>query len=181
MQNHFVVSEVVEREQAAYFSLLFGVDLERIPQGPGVTGDYRVVETSEHTEALEEMLGYPLTGKLIEFKNDIASLKYNSFYVEYQQTSDFWFTRKQSGHDLAIARGCVLVVSSGPKCFVFNETAYAEFIEGVTRERTTKYRKNGNAPGSYTRGKIVPLKVAEHTASFVYDMSVQAGPQAIPF
>ena len=181
MQKHFLVSEVVERAQAVDFGLRFGVDLERIQQGPGVTGDYRVVETSEHTKKLERQLGYTLTGKLIEFKNDIASLKYNSFYVEYEQTSDSWNTRKQSGHALAVARGCVLVVSSGPKCFVFNQTSYAEFIKGVTRERTTKYRANGNEPGSYTRGKIVPLKWAEHTATLVYDMSVQPAPQAVAF
>jgi len=181
MQRHFTVSEVVERQQAQYFSLIFGVDLERIPQGPGVCGDYLVVETSEHTEELERRLGYPLTGKLIEFKNDIASLKYNSFYVEYEQTSDFWWSRKQSGHDLAIASSCVLVVSSGPRCFVFNKSAYAVFIEGVTAERTTKYRVNGNSPGSYTRGRIVPLKVAENTATFVYNMTEEPTVQAVPF
>jgi len=181
MQHHFTVSEVAERAQATDFSLRFGVDLERVPQGPGVCGDYRVLETSGHTQELERRLGYPLTHKLLEFKNDRASLKYDSFYVEYEQTSDFWNTRKRSGHDLAIARGCVLIVSSGQRCFVFNKSAYTVFIEGVTRERTTKYRVNGNSPGSYTRGRIVPLKVAERTATLVYDMSVEPTVQAVPF
>jgi len=181
MQRHFTVSEVVERAQAAHFSHRFGVDLEKVQQGPGVCGDYLVLETSGHTQELEKCLGYPLTGKLIEFKNDRASVKYDSFYVEYEQTSDFWNTRKPSGHDLAIARDCVLVVSSGPRCFVFNASAYAVFIEGVTRERTTKYRVNGNSPGSYTRGRIVPMKVAVRTATFMYDMSVEPTVQAVPF
>jgi len=181
MQNHFSVSEVVEREQAVYFSLRFGLDLERIPQGPGVCGDYRVIETSGYTEELESRLGYPLTGKLIEFKNDKASLKYNSFYAEYEQTSDFWNTRKPSGHDLAIARDCVLVISSGVRCFVFNAESYAVFIKGVTAERTTKYRVNGNSPGSYTRGRIVPMKVAENTATFVYNMTEHPAANAVPF
>ena len=181
MQQHFTVSDVVERAQAAYFSINFGVDLERIPQGPGVCGDYLVVEASEHTKELESRLGYPLTEKLIEFKNDIASLKYNSFYVEYEQTSDFWETRKQSGHELAIARDCVLVVSSGPRCFVFNASAYTVFIKGVTAERTTKYRVNGNSPGSYTRGRIVPLEVAENTATWRYNMAEEPTTNAVPF
>ena len=181
MQHHFAVSEIVERKQADYFGQRFGVDLERIPQGPGVCGDYLVMDTSEHTKELEERLGYPLEGRRIEFKNDMASLKYKSFYVEYEQTSDFWNTRKSSGHDLAVGMGCVLIISSGPICFVFNATAFAEFVKGVTRERTTKFRRNGNSPGSYTRGKIVPLEVALKTASFVYNMSDKPSFQAISF
>ena len=121
MLKHFAVSEIAEREQAMYFSRRFGCDLERVQQGPGVCGDYLVLQTSEHTRALELKLGDSLTNKLLEFKNDIASLKTKNFYTEFEQTSDFWNSRKQSGHDLAISQGCILVLSSGPKCFIFNE------------------------------------------------------------
>ena len=42
-------------------------------------------------------------------------------------------------------------------CLVFNRGAYSELIKGSVRERTTKFRKNGNRPGSFTRGRIVPV------------------------
>ena len=169
-QEHYVVSDVVEREQARAFRLTFGVNLQKMPQGAGVTGDYLVTQTSAATEQLESALGYPLEGRLIEFKDDKASLVTNHVYVEYEQTNDFWWSKNPSGHDLAIARGCVLVISSEPTCFVFNQTAFTELKNGTTKERTTKYRKHGNNPGQYTRGRIVPLSVARETATFIYDM-----------
>jgi len=169
-QAHYVVSDVVEREQALAFRLTFGVNLLKMPQGPGVTGDYLVTQTSRATEQLETALGYNLEGRLIEFKDDKASLNTEHVYVEYEQTNDFWWSKKPSGHDLGIARGCVLVIASEPTCFVFNQTAFAELKNGTTKVRTTKYRKNGNNPGQYTRGRIVPLFHCRNTATFIYEM-----------
>ena len=180
MKAHFAVSGKDERHQADGFRDRFGVELERIPQGPGVCGDYLVIGTTEHTEELEHALGYSLLGRKIEFKNDKTSLKYKSFFVEFQQTSDSWVHKKQSGHELAIEKGCVLVISSGSRCFVFNKSAYVEFVKGITRVLCTKFRSNGNRPDSFAKGKIVPLVRAERTASFTYNMSSQSSLHTIP-
>ena len=171
MQKHFETSAIVERAQALYFSRRFGVRFAHLPQGPGICGDYEILETSYQTRELEKKLGFPLLGRYIEFKNDKTSLQYNSFYVEFEQTSDFWYSRKPSGHELASTKGCVLIISSGSRCFVFNRGAYIEFVKGVTRVATTKYCSNGNPPGCFTRGKIVPIDRAMETASFLYNMS----------
>ena len=181
MKAHFAVSYVTEKKQAADFSAKFGVELERLPQGPGVAGDYEIVNTSEHTLALEKALGFPVLGKVLEFKDDKTSLKYGTFFVEYEQTSDWWMSRKPSGHELAMAKGCILVISSGPRNFVFNQTQYAELVKGVTRILSTKFRSNGNNPGSFTHGKIVPVARAVETASVVYNVSEQSGLQAVSF
>jgi len=179
MQSFFAVSEVSERKQSEHFSQRFGCDLERIPQGVGVVGDYIVLKTSDFTKDLEWELGYPLQGRLIEFKDDKASLKWNTFYVEYEQTSNSWCTRRSSGHEKAILEGCILIISSGPLCLVYNKVSYIKLIAGAVRERTTKFRVNGNNPSSFTRARIVPVKHALECASFVYNMSEHAGFQAI--
>ena len=106
------------------------------------------------------------------FKNDKASLKTGMFYVEYEQTSDGWFSRKSSGHALAIMRGCVLIISSGSKCLVFNEASFAEMEKGYIRTCKTRLGVNGNPRGCQTRAKLVPVPFGVKTASFMYDMSV---------
>ena len=179
MRKFIAVSEKPERSQAEHFSLRFGCDLERIPQGPEVAGDYRIMETSDFTKELETALGYPLKGRVLEFKDDRASLKYGTLFCEFEQTNDSWFTRKPSGHALAILKGCILIISSGSRCFVFNEESYRCFVNGSIRERCTKYRRNGNNPGSFSRGKIVPVPHASKTASFSYNMAQKAGLHAI--
>ena len=181
MQAFFRVSEVTEREQAQKFTQRFGVDLEKVPQAAGVVGDYLILKTSGFTNELEAQLGYPLAGRLVEFKDDKASVKRGTFFIEYEQTSDSWCTRRASGHEKAILEGCVLVMSTGSLCLVYNEASYKTLIEGVLRERTTRFRKNGNRPDSFTKGRIVTVEHAISCATFMYDMSEQAGFQAIPF
>lgn len=170
MLAHFAVSEKGERAQATDFSRRFGCDLERVEQGVGVTGDYMVVCTGDHTTQLEIQLGYPILSRRVEFKYDHASLRTNNFFVEFEQTSNGWCTRSPSGHAKAISEGHVLVISSGLRTFVFNEDAFKRFVEGATQIRTTTFRKNGNHPESFTRGHIIPVKVAMKTACFIYTM-----------
>ena len=170
MQAHFERSKIAERVQADDFAVRFGVDLERVPQGPGVTGDYMVVETSEQTEQLEALLGYSVLARRIEFKYDHASVKTKNLYVEFEQTSNSWFTCSPSGHTKAIADGHILVISSGRKTFVFNKKSFAQLLKGATSIRATRRGINGNHPGCHTRAKLVPVKVAFENASFVYNM-----------
>ena len=176
MKAFFAVSEEREVVQSLDFAQRFGLDLERVPQYPGVVGDVRVVSSSDFTRDLETALGGTLERKLVEFKSDNASVNLKTFFIEYESTSDGWTTRRPSGHEKAITSGCILVLSSGPRCLVFNLASYTKLIDGVIRERTTKFRKNGNRPNSFTRGRIVPLKHAIKVASFVYKMSTDTEP-----
>ena len=177
MQRHFGLSEIDERRQAITFSERFEVELEKIPQGPGVCGDYRVTKTSEKTKELESSLGYPIIGHLIEFKNDKASKKTGNLFVEFEQTSDGWFSRKPSGHALAISNGCVLVISAGEKTYVFNTENFQNLVKGATRDLCTRPGRNGNRPGCYTRAKLVPLKTATGTACYRYNTIEQIAPR----
>ena len=168
MLKYFEICGERERAQAEEFCLRFGVDVEPVPQGAGIVGDFVVLGTSDRTRELESRLGYDLLGKRIEFKDDRTSVKYKSLFVEFESTSDFWATRRISGHAKAVLDGCVLVVANGPRSLIFNEQTYARLVEGATKTLSTKFRSNGNLPGSYSHGKIVPLCWAVNTASLVY-------------
>jgi len=179
MQSHFGLSEIDERAQAVSFSSRFGVQMSKIPQGPGVCGDYVVTETSHDTSELEVALGHPLLGKLIEFKNDKASLKTGNFYIEFEQTGNGWFTSKPSGHAKAIEMGCILVISSGANTYIFNENSFPNLLQRSTRELTTRAGRNGNPPGVHTRAKIVPVKHGKSTASYYYNTTEQREPRTL--
>ena len=168
MQTHFKKCEIPESRQATGFATHFGVVLERVEQGPGIVGDYRVTTTSKKTEELETLLGYSLLDKLVEFKNDGTSLTFKSFYVEFEQTVDYWNSRSKSGHVKAIDAGCLLILASGNDSYVFDDSCFEEFLKGTIREQHTKSRSNGNQPTCFTRGKIVPLKWARKTAKTLY-------------
>ena len=179
MQRHFGLSEIDERAQAVSFSARFGVHLGKIKQGPGVCGDYLVEATSADTRELESALGHPLQGKRIEFKNDKASLKTGNFFIEFEQTGDGWFTTKPSGHAKAIDTGCILVISSGPNTYIFNENSFPQLIGRSTRELTTRPGRNGNPPGVHTRAKIVPVKHGITTASYHYNTTEHMAPRTL--
>ena len=168
MLKYFEICGERERAQAEEFCLRFGVDAEPVPQGAGIVGDFVVLGTSDRTRELESRLGYDLLGKRVEFKDDRTSVKYKSLFVEFECTSDFWATRRTSGHAKAVLDGCVLVVANGPRSLVFNEHSFARLVEGATKTLSTKFRSNGNLPASFTHGKIVPIDWALKAACFVY-------------
>ena len=171
MQNHFMLSEIAEARQAEEFMNHFGVQMDPIIQGPGVCGDYVIIETTNKTKKLEKILGTNLLSKRIEFKNDVSSLQYGSFYMEYAQTSDYWWVSNPSGHHKAILEGCILVISSGDDCYVLDEEAYFRLIANTLRTVSTKPLQNGNLPGMFTKGRIVSLKDARKYCAYFYTMS----------
>ena len=131
MHNHFIISEIAEQRQKQYFCKEFGVEMDKIVQGPCVCGDFVVTTTTDKTKNLEKCLATNLLSKRIEFKNDISSLQYGSLYVEFAQTSDYWWTDKRSGHHKAILDGCILVISSGNDCYMFDEQMNRMFSNTV--------------------------------------------------
>ena len=169
MLKHINLSEIFERWQSVCFAEEFGCTLEKLPQGPGITGDYLITETSVRTKPLEMKVG-SLVGRRVEFKNDKKSLQYKSFYIEFEQTSDFWVTTKRSGHHKAVLAGDLLVINSGNDCYIFDEKEYFKLISYTLRVVSTKTGANGNQPGCYTKGKIVRLRRARQVCSHFYEM-----------
>ena len=158
-----------EQIQANSFAHRFGVTLESLPQSRGIVGDYIITSVTEQSLELQDKVG-PLLNRKIEFKNDKTSLKYNSFFVEYESTSNFWNSKFESGHQKAISENCLLCMNSGRDVYIFNEESFAEMCTYSIGVKQTKFRSNGNMPGSRTKGMIIPLKDARVCASFVYRM-----------
>ena len=92
--EHFAQSKLKEILQAADFESYFGVKLREIPQGPGITGDYSVRESSTK---LDSIMGYDCFNQKIEFKYEKMSKKTGNVFCEYEQTSDGGCTFKKSG------------------------------------------------------------------------------------
>ena len=176
----FIDQETIfESIQKQNFEEHFGVKMERINQGSGVVGDYFITETSKLTQNVELNLGHALLHRIVEFKNDKTSLKYNSFFVEYESTSDSWQTKRESGHVKAINHGCLLCINSGRDMYIFNRESFNEMLAYTTHTLQTKFRSNGNHPDSRTKGKIVPLFAARLTAVEIYRMPEKSPLQAI--
>ena len=159
LQNHFSVCSVHEQKQAAWFSNQYSVTLEPIAQGPGVVGDYTVVQSSPAFE--EAFPGY----RTIEFKHDKTSEKWGSLFVEFEQTRDYWRSKKVSGHLKAVINDCLLVIQSGRSFFCFKKEDFMSIFRITKKERTTCRGANGNLPGMHTRAKIFPMQVVKLYAS----------------
>lgn len=148
MQAFFASNKPDEIMQASQFSQEFSVKMETLPQGPGTSGDYIIVQSKNPD--------YPLN-TVIEFKNDKSSQRTGNLYLEYEQTSDNWFT----GIELAISHGQIAVIRSGQENFIIkNHKEHAELVSRKHRTITTKAGANGNRCGCYTRGHLVKIKHA---------------------
>lgn len=149
MQSFFALNKIDETEQARDFSKTFNVLIEKMPDIPGNSGDYIIVQTRNKD--------YPLN-TVIEFKNDKASKRTGNMYVEFEQTCDNWFTSKTSGIKLAIKNGQIVVIKSATENFIIrNHTEYTELTWGKHDTLTTRSGSNGNSNGCYTRGHLVSL------------------------
>ena len=171
MRRHMRLCESFELLQSESFASRFGCKLEKIKQGPGITGDFLIVSTSSKTKELEKHTG-PLLHKKIEFKNDKTSIKYKTFYIEYEQTRDSWFTTKISGHEkAALIDDCLLIITSGSDCYAFIKESYLNLIKYSIRTLCTRNGANGNVRGCKTRGRIVPIKDGRKACSYFYKMT----------
>ena len=172
--QHILVSGIFEQIQATAFSNLFCVDLEHNEQGPGVCGDFICSGTSvgdkSNRFALETALDFSILGRKVEFKHDKAAERTGRLFLEYEQTSDDWQTKKKSGHEKSILEGNILVITTQGECFVFNKLSYNALVARTLYKRTTTHRKNGNRPESYTQGRLVSVSAARECASYVYQM-----------
>mgnify|MGYP000657433047 CR=1 FL=1 len=85
MNAFFKECEIVEHRQADDFKHRFGVDLERVPQGINVVGDFFVLAATDFTRPLEIAIEDSLVGRRIEFKNDRASVNTGNLFLEFEQ------------------------------------------------------------------------------------------------
>lgn len=154
MQRFFELNKIDEVEQARVFSNKFDVKMERLPQGPGTSGDYIVVQTNNDV--------YPLS-TVVEFKNDKSSQRTGNLFLECEQTSDNWFTRKKSGIALATYQNQLVVIKSGKENFIIrNRDEFAALINKSHRTLTTRSGANGNSHGCYSRGHLVKREHARN-------------------
>ena len=167
--SHLKCSTKFEEIQATRFEEVFDVDLHKIEQGIGVTGDYKITRShSCENRWYEKIRNSPI----VEFKHDKASTKTNNLYLEFAQTLDGFFTTHSSGCDLAIKNGNLLVITTGTQCLVFDEPHYQKLLEYVTRDVQTKNWSNGNPAGSFTKGHLVSVRNAEICCLLKYDMLI---------
>ena len=159
--THFYNCNLHENTQAKLFENRFNIVLEKIAQGPGVVGDYKIIVNSPDFQSL--FPGF----NVIEFKHDKTSVKYKSFFCEYEQTSDFWSTRRMSGHYKAIQQNCLLVIRSGVRFFCFTKETFMPLFEKSNVDRVTMRHSNGNGSGCYTRGRIIKIKDSSDVFNFI--------------
>ena len=116
--NHFHNSRIHETLQSTIVENKFNIILESIKQGPGVVGDYKIKQNSVAFQTMFPNI------EVIELKHDKTSVAYNSFFCEYEQTSDGWFTTNKSGHLKAVNEGCLLIIQSGSCFYCFTATTF---------------------------------------------------------
>ena len=160
LMEHFKKTSVFERKQADWFVEEFGVQLEKIPQEAGCVGDYVIIKHSDYSK---ELFGDLTT---IEFKNDKYGIRSGALYFEFEQTNDYWETRKPSGHLKAANEKCILVVQSGEEVFIFMKRDVDELVPLSHKTMSTRNYCNGNKPGMFTRGHIISKKFCKSHCKF---------------
>ena len=157
MKQHFAKCNVFEQRQALDFEKKFDCVLSKLPNTPGTSGDF-VVEGPA-----------PFHGRVIEFKFDRRSALSNNIYVEFEQTSDAWFSSKESGIALAIKNGQTVVLTCGPNktnLIIETESEYRQVIANQIRVVPTRKGCNGNHNGVFSRGYIVPISTLGFLKSY---------------
>ena len=170
--EHFAQSKLKEILQAADFESYFGVKLREIPQGPGITGDYWVRESSTY---LDSIMGEPCFNKRIEFKYEKKSSQTGNVFCEYEQTSDGGCTFKKSGWVKAIDDGCILVVqlhTNGESPYLlFNEETFAVLLKAAFRQTRTTRCSNGNPVTLHQMGHLIKVPRAIEAARHTFSMA----------
>ena len=159
MQAFFDLCKRDEIRQAHDFSNEFQVELTKLPDVAGTSGDYEVTNGT--------CPQFP-TGTVVEFKYDVSSKKTGNVFVEFQQTSDNWFQSRTSGIKLAMENNQIGVISVptrvGNGCdnyIIKNMAEYDSLVQNSHRTITTRACINGNHRGCYARGHLVRLSILE--------------------
>ncbi len=98
------------------------------------------------------------TGKRYELKEDRAAAKTGNVFIELRQTFDNGHVWSDSGFNLSRKQADVFVIKLGSQ-YVFLDIDSAErVVRGVdTQPRMTREGKNGNSPGRFSLGVLVPV------------------------
>lgn len=100
--------------------------------------------------------------KKIEYKQDKASEKYNNFYFECEQTWDFKNTWRPSGLTLSAEQAEIFAIAHpNGDCnviYLFNAKKLYDTLKlGHFKTKETADYRNGNKPGAFSKGWIVPI------------------------
>jgi hypothetical protein len=111
-------------------------------------------------------------GLKVEVKEDHAAARTGNFYLEYAQTFNGWLTYQWSGLFLAFEQADQFLVFVQYKAYLFEtKTLYAHepFFQDDTPIRVTKAACNGNKPGAFSAGIVVPMEEITPFASQVFE------------
>ena len=164
-----------EATQARWFEKHFGCVLQPVTnQRCGNARDFKIVALSEHTLIPGCLNCY------VECKYDYSAAVTGNLFLEYEQTSDNGCTFQPSGMTLAVKQSKFIMFSvkhaDRIHHYVFTNTQMTCMLGRhkfhKLRRRRTPPGKNGNRPGAYTRGYLLPVKCipagirrTEHTSA----------------
>ena len=152
VKAHIEAYEPLEKQQAEKFAKYWGCSLEKITQGAGVVGDYKVVESSEK---FRRVFG---ERNIVEFKIDALSTKYPNLFFETESKNRYegWH---YTGHVKALIEDCILAISprgDGQQLYFLQEN--------ITKTMMKNYREvimpNNGGNGNWRKGRLIPLQDA---------------------
>ena len=150
----------MEAKQAKWFEAHFGCTLTPVTdQKCGCARDYKIVGLDENTELPGELNSF------VEFKFDYKASQTGNLYLEYEQTFDFGKKYLSSGMKLAVDQSRFIVFSVGySDCvhhYIFTNIDMYDILTQKLRTIRTRNGANGNRPGCWTNGLLLPLKDVE--------------------
>ena len=150
-----------EARQAVWFQSHFNCILTPVEkQGLGCQRDYTITKIHNPKKLPVEALN-----QNIEFKYDKASRGTGNLYLETRQTFDFGNSYHESGMVLAVAQSMYIVFSvphfTETHHYVIPAPLMRELLTRKLRAVRTHNTQNGNAPGVWTYGALLPVRSPE--------------------
>ena len=144
--------------QAKWFEAEFCCVLEPVlNQKIHTARDYKIIELRESTPLEDDVLG-----AYIEFKFDKSARKTGNLYLEYQQTFNYGHSYMPSGVTLACTQSRFIVFSvpyaTRLDHYVFASSDMVEILQRKLRSVRTRHCINGNRPGAWSNGFLLPAK-----------------------
>ena len=150
-----------EISQSKWFQSHFNCTLERIThQRMGCATDFKITQIRSPSK-----LDASVLHGFVEFKFDKASKRTGNLYLETRQTIDFGHSYRPSGINLAVDQSTFIVFSvpdHTQTChYMFTSVEMQELLNRKLRVVRTANCRNGNLPGVWTYGKLLPRTSVE--------------------
>ena len=150
-----------EAIQAEWFEKNFQCKLTFVDnQRVGVARDYKIAVIDAGS-----LLPAEAINQHVELKWDYIARKTGNLYLETQQTFDYGTTYKPSGMVLAMQQSMFIVFSvrhyTQTSHYVFTAVQMQKIMNRNLRITRTSKGSNGNRPGCWTYGKLLPFLTVE--------------------